>query len=185
MPEERKFLERPLAVVALIGGALGVVATIIGIYASLSTTAPAPAAPTDSVRVAECVRTHGLAQASERRDAGEGRWYFRSCAWPAPTGAAADGFSEITVRAEPGPGESEATGMTVAHIFTSTCRDLEAGYLFDNQGTLVPEQPVRLTKGETRRVEGGSIVTGAPAPGRDQFVVLSGARYNLDTVRCV
>ncbi len=185
MAEEKKFLERPLAVVALVGGALGVVATIIGIYASLTAGAPTPTGPADSARVAECVRAHGLAQVSERRDAGEGRWYFRACAWPAPTGAAADGFSEITVRTEPGPGESEATGMTVAHTFTSACRDLEVGYLFDNQGTLVPEQPVRLTKGETRRVEGGSIVSGAPAPGRDQFVVLSAARYSLDSVRCV
>lgn len=70
-------------------------------------------------------------------------------------------------------------------MLTSTCRDLEVGYLFDNQETLVPGQSVRLTRGETRRVEGTSIVTGADAPGRDQSVVLSSARYQLDSVRCV
>ncbi len=184
MTEERKFLERPLAVVALVGGALGVVATVIGILGNVFGGAtPTPAG--DGDRVADCVRAHGLAQPSERRDEGDGRWYFRACAWPAPTGAGGDGFSEVTVRTLEGPGESEATGMTVAHVLTSTCRDLEVGYLFDNQGTLVPEQPVRLTKGETRRVEGGSIVTAANAPGRDQSVVLSSARYQLDTVRCV
>ena len=184
MTEERKFLERPLAVVALVGGALGVVATVIGIIATLSGGAP-PTPAGDGARVTDCVRAHGLAQASERRDEGDGRWYFRACTWPAPTGAGGDGFSEVTVRTLDGPGVSEATGMTVAHVLTSTCRDLEVGYLFDNQGTLVPEQPVRLTKGETRRVEGGSIVTPADAPGRDQSVVLSSARYQLDTVRCV
>lgn len=184
MTEEKKFLERPLAVVALVGGTLGVVATVIGILSNLSGGAP-PAPAGDGARVADCVRAHGLAQPSERRDEGDGRWYFRACTWPAPTGAGADGFSEVTVRTLDGPGVSEANGMTVAHVLSSTCRDLEVGYLFDNQGTLVPEQPVRLTKGETRRVEGGSIVAPADAPGRDQSVVLSSARYQLDTVRCV
>ena len=184
MTGERKLLERPLAVLALVGGTLGVVATAIGIFGNLADAAPtAPGG--DGARIADCVRAHGLAQSSERRDEGDGRWYFRACAWPAPTGAGGDGFSEVTVCTFDGPGVSEATGMTVAHVLTSTCRDLEVGYLFDNQGTLVPEQPVRLTKGETRRVEGGSILTPAEAPGRDQSVVLSSARYQLDTVRCV
>jgi hypothetical protein len=183
MTEEKKFLERPLAVLALVGGTLGVVATGIGIYTSLA--GARPSVDTDATRVADCVRAHGLAQPSERRDEGDGRWYFRSCAWPAPVGAAADGFGEVTVRTLDGPGESEATGMTIAHVFTSTCRDLEVGYLFDNQGTFVPEQPVRLTKGETRRVEGGSVVPATDPLGRDQSVVLSAGRYQLDSVRCV
>lgn len=64
------------------------------------------------------------------------------------------------------------------------CPDQEVTYLFDNQVSLVPEQPVRLTKGEVRRVEGGSVATGVE-PGRDQFVVLSSLRYTLDGARCV
>ena len=73
--------------------------------------------------------------------------------------------------------------MTVADIYTSTCRELEVTYLFNNQGTFVPEQPVRLGKGEVRRVEGGSIVAGSPA-GRDQSVIYSSGRYRFDSVRC-
>jgi len=184
MSEETKFLERPLAVVALIGGVVGVVGTAVAIYTGLAGSPAPPTADPAPARVAECVRTHGLAQASEKRDLGDGRWYFRACSWPAPVGAGADGFSEITVATEPGPGQSEAEGMTSTHVFTSSCRDLEAGYLFDNQGTFVPEQPVRLTKGEARRVEGGSIVSGFQ-PGRDQSWVFTSGRYALDTVRCV
>lgn len=193
MAEEKKFLERPLAVVGLLGGIAGLMATLVALYTGLvgpPGSAPPVAQPQATVpdqtqtRVAECMRTHGLTQASEKREVREGKWYFRACGWPAPTGAGADGFSEITVSSEPGPGKSEAEGMTELHVFTATCRDLEVGYLFDNQGTFVPEQPVRLTKGEARRVEGGSLLP-AFQPGRDQFWVLSNARYALDTARCV
>lgn len=188
MTEEKKFLERPQAIVALIGGIVGVVGTAVAVFAALSPSSGATPAEDEAqaaqARVAECVRVHGLSQAVEKRDLGDGRSYFRSCVWPAPSGAGADGFAEITVATEPGPGQSEAEGMTELHVFTSTCRDLEAGYLFDNQGSFVPEQPVRLTKGEARRVEGGSIVPGHQ-PGRDQFWVFSSARYLLDAARCV
>ena len=30
----------------------------------------------------------------------------------------------------------------------STCDQIEARYLFDDQGTVVPEQPVHITKGQ-------------------------------------
>ena len=65
MTEEKKFLERPLAVLALVGGTLGVVATAIGIFRNLAGGAP-PAPAGDGARVADCVRAHGLAQPSER-----------------------------------------------------------------------------------------------------------------------
>ncbi|HEV7808375.1 MAG TPA: hypothetical protein VGO80_21390 [Solirubrobacteraceae bacterium] len=59
-------------------------------------------------------------------------------------------------------------------------------------GTFVLEQPVRLTKGEFRRVEGGSIWSSASdreaadlRPDHDQFIVLSAARYKLDSARCL
>ena len=41
MTEEKKFLERPLAVIGLVGGGLGVIATGIGIYTSLAGARPA------------------------------------------------------------------------------------------------------------------------------------------------
>jgi hypothetical protein len=70
------------------------------------------------------------------------------------------------------------------------CDDIEAGYLFDNMGTFVTED-VRLTKGEVRRVEDGSIWTPTTkldrelyTPARDEFIVLTNARYTLDTARC-
>ena len=40
MAEQRSFLERPLAVVALVGGVLGAVGTVVAIVTSLGAVAP-------------------------------------------------------------------------------------------------------------------------------------------------
>ena len=109
MAEQRSFLERPLAVVALVGGVLGAVGTVVAIVTSLG--AVAPDQPRDDLaqaRVSACVSAHGLTEPSQTQQLDEGRWYFRACSWPAPAGAGADGFSEITVFTEAGPGTSEA-----------------------------------------------------------------------------
>ncbi len=183
----KKFLERPLAVVTLIASLLGIATAVV----TLSGIAGGDENGKLD-RIGECISEHGLAQASERKDVAEGRVLFRACEDPPPPGAASDGFTEITVASNLGPGESEAEGLTIAEVFTSTCRDIEASYLFDNMGTFVPEQPVRLTKGEVRRVEGGSIwfprdeqEAQIYAPGRDEFIVMSAGRYKLDSARCV
>ena len=59
--EEKKFLERPLAVVALVGGVVGVLGTGVAIYVSLAGLAagqPTSADPT--ARVTDCIKAHGL-----------------------------------------------------------------------------------------------------------------------------
>lgn len=184
------FLERPRAIVGLVGGLVGIVAALVGIFG-------VPGGEEDGTkddtkeRIAACVREHDLPRASEKRRVGEGRWVFRRCAWPAPPGAAGDGFSEITVASRPGPGASEAEGLTVADVFTTTCRDVDATYLFDNMGAL-ESQSLRVSKGEIRRVEGGSVWSPRGTdeeaiftPRRDESVVLSSGRYELDAARCV
>jgi hypothetical protein len=57
-------------------------------------------------------------------------------------------------------------------------------------GTFVAEATFRLTKGEVRRVEGGSIwllrtneESEIYSPRRDEFVVISNRRYQIDTAR--
>jgi hypothetical protein len=96
------------------------------------------------------------------------------------------------VASKDGPGQSEAEGLTIADVFTTECRDIKVTYLFDNQGTFVVEKPVLLTKGEIRRIEGGSIWQPRTAEEvsiftlrRDESIVLSKGRYILDSVRCV
>lgn len=122
--QEKPFLARPLAIVTLVGGVLGLFATAVGIYTGLaganshqpSAAAPAStsaAALSEAARVSECQHTHGLSAPTERREMGEGEWYLRACSWPAPDGAFPDGLSEITLRSEPGPGQSEVEGGSI------------------------------------------------------------------------
>jgi TIR domain len=150
----------------------------------------------EAQRVQACRDTHALSKASTKRvesdDRESYRAVFEACAWPPVPGADGDGFSQITVASNPGPGQSEAEGLTVRDVFTSECRDLEVRYLFDNQGTFVADKPLRLRKGEIVRVEGGSVWQPRTAeeaeiygPRRDEIVVLSNLRYNVDSARCV
>jgi hypothetical protein len=187
-PARRPFLERPVAIVTLIGGCLGIltaIATVFGLPGGSDDEGEQP-------RIVACLADHGLSQAVDKTEVAAGRIVFRACVWPPPPGAANDGFTEITMASREGPGRSEAEGLTVADVFTTACRDIEVRYLFDNMGTFVPEQPVRVTKGEIRRVEGGSIwfprnrqEAEIYSPRRDEFVVLSAGRYRIDSARCV
>jgi hypothetical protein len=183
----RPFLERPVTLVTLVGGILGIAVALVTLW-------PSGDGPQDEkqAKVEACLTDHGLEDSIQRTEFAEGRVVFRGCQWPPPAGAAADGFTEITVASREGPGESEAEGMTVADVFTTECADIEAQYLFDNMGTFVPEEPVRLTKGEIRRVEGGSVwfprdelEASIYTPRRDEFIVMSALRYRLDSVRCI
>lgn len=187
----RKFLERPAAVVTLIGGVLGIITATLTLFGVFGGDDRTIGRESKQEKITACVTEHGLSRSAERKEISEGRVVFRGCAWPPPPGSESDGFTEITVASREGPGASEAEGLTVADVVTTSCRDIEIRYLFDNMGTFVPEQPVRLTKGEIRRVEGGSIwrprtnqEASAYDPGRDQSVVLSASRYKLDTARC-
>jgi len=189
----RPFLERPIAIVTLVGGLLGTVTVVLALAGlpSGSSDDGNDGADTPAARIDRCVAHHGLRAARDKDRLAPDRIVFRGCVWPASLGVAEDGFFEITSLSRPGPGRSEAEGLTVADVLTTPCRDIEVRYLFDNMGTFVPEQPVQLTKGEIRRVEGGSIWTPRNeteaaefTPGRDQFTVLSAGRYRLDSARC-
>jgi TIR domain len=182
---------RRVPLLATILGGLLLVVAVAAVVSIVVASGDGNGTPTSQERVDACIDDHGLSESSERDQVAEGRVVFRGCAWPPPPGAENDGFSEIAVASNEGPGDSEAEGLTVADTFTTTCDDIEAGYLFDNMGTFVTED-VRLTKGEVRRVEDGSIWTPTTrlerelyTPARDQFIVLSNARYSLDVAQCI
>jgi hypothetical protein len=68
----------------------------------------------------------------------------------------------------------------------------EQGRVFNNQATFVPDEPVLLSKGEVRRVEGGSVWNPSDdaeaaefSHGRDESIVMSNHRYVIDKARCV
>ena len=201
--EGSSFLHRPTAVVTLISGVVGIASAVIGIVVTFSgddnSGSEKPPNQAGQVKpdaaaepVEHCMVEHGLERAYEKNEGGTaGTILFRQCSWPAPNGAQTDGYAEVAVTSFDGPGQSEAEGMTVADVVRSTCRDVQLVYLFDNQGTYVQEEPVTLSKGEIRRVEGGSLwFPTSPSeasrfkPGRDESMIMSNGRYKLDSARC-
>jgi hypothetical protein len=193
------FLHRPTAVVTLIAGVAGIASAVVGIVVAFSgndnsSSEKSSGQDKPDAAVERCTVEHGLERAYEKNEGGTaGTILFRQCSLASGQwGAEADGYAEVAVTSYDGPGKSEAEGLTVADAVRSTCRDVELIYLFDNQGTFVQEEPITLSKGEIRRVEGGSLwFPGSPSeasrfkPGRDQSMIMSNHRYMLDSARCV
>lgn len=184
------FLHRPVAIVSLIGGILGIVTGAAGVFGLFSSDQPSGGGA--DAKIEQCMAAHGLSNPQTRREMGPDRLLFRACAWPPPFGAESDGFMEITAVRRSGPGNSEAEGLTAADVVTSECRDLEIVYLFDDMGTFVVDDPIRISKGEIRRVEGGSVwhprnarEASVYTPRRDEVIVMANERYKLDRVRCI
>ncbi len=182
----RPYLERPVAVVTLIGGVIGICTFV------LSVSGFSPNRKNAQERIEVCKGAHGLSSSITRVETNPGQVLFSGCVWPPPFGADSDGFTEITVASRNGPGQSEAEGLTVADVFTTSCKAIEANYRFSSQGSFVADEPIRLATGEIRRVEGGPIwmprnaqEAASFSPRRDESVILSNTRYELATVRCI
>lgn len=202
-----QFLQRPSVIVSLLAGLVGIATGVLTLTGALSggtndrtttTLSPAtssstsPALDTASARIDACMKGHGLAQTIQKDTIATGRILVRQCVWPPPVGAAPDGYTQIALAIDSGPGRSEAEGLTVANLFSSECQNIELSYLFNNQGTFTPSRPFRVSKGEIRRVEDGSVwrprsdaEASTYSARRDQFIVLSNMRYQFDTARCV
>jgi hypothetical protein len=186
----RRFLERPTAILGLIGTSVGIAVGGLALVHAL--TGGGDDLAGRQARIRACVSDHGLARAVVAERANPGQLLFRRCTWPPPTGADPDGFTEITVTRGPGPGRSEAEGLTVADVYASSCPRIEARYLFNSMGTFEPAvAPVRLARGEVRRVENGAVWHPRTAqeasiytPHGDQATILSNSRYRPDSVTC-
>lgn len=205
--QRASFLQRPVAIVTLVAGVIGTATgavTLYGLFHShhksdrdVSINATGPTAPpttedASARRIDACVRNHGLTQTIQKEQVETDRVLVRQCAWPPAVGAAPDGYAEIALAIGTGPGKSEAEGLTVSNTFTTECQNLELTYLFSFMGTFVPNRPFRISKGEIRRVEDGSIwkprtdtEASIYTPRRDQSLVMSNTRYRFDTARCV
>jgi hypothetical protein len=192
------FLHRPVAIVTVISGIVGTLTAVIGLVVTLGGNGNDTSNGNDTraaTATKDCVEQHRLSSEYQKDMGVPGAGdtiLFRQCAWPPPHGADADGYSEISVSSKDGPGQNEAEGLTVADYLSSNCRDIRAVYLFHNMGTLVPEEPILIGKGEIRRVEGGSIWQPRNdyeamqfSPGRDESIIMSNLRYTIESAQCV
>jgi hypothetical protein len=114
---------------------------------------------------------------------------LQRCEWPPKPWSDPDGYSQISVQATLGPGESEASDANTADIIKSPCRLLEVVYSIAAQGhqesfpegkwTSKPSRAVYYFKGEEYRDELNFYYD------HDELVVLRNSKVRLDRVRCV
>jgi hypothetical protein len=83
-------------------------------------------------RIAACERLHGMSRQSVFTTASNG-YVARACAWPPPSYADSDGYTEITVESVPIPEGSEASGSWVDRI-VGPCATFRLAYFAQNQG---------------------------------------------------
>ena len=195
-PDGGDRLHRASRIVSLVGGILAIPAAIAGIVYGAIQLRGSPA--TTTLQQPNCVAAHGLDSAHEvtevdvNASSGDyGAWTVRECSLPPPEGADPDGYSTISITAGPGPGLTEAEGMTVAFRFESRCERLEAAFTFESQGTREVEDPIRIDQQDVLRVEGGQPVFLEDPELRYQFkprryesIILGNTRYGFDDVSC-
>ena len=115
---------------------------------------------------------------------------LRWCDWPPRPWSDGDGYSEISVQATIGPGETEASSANIADVIKSSCDRLKISYSIAAQG--YQESLPAFTSQPNRTVwHDGRAYRTPPQPRlnfyfeRDELVVLRNAKIRLDRVKCV
>ncbi|HTJ36004.1 MAG TPA: Hsp70 family protein [Dactylosporangium sp.] len=169
--------------------------------AGVGTTTPAAptskAAPTKDLqaeaatKVADCERQHKMTKAKQTDDNGAGVQQFKTCEWPPSKLADADGYWEIIVNSVQGPGDSEATGMSIADRVNGPCETFEMTYDYGHMGESSHLQPFKVPRGSIwiTTVNGGERWDGDRSTlpfyqDRDEAVVLTSGHYGLVTAAC-
>jgi hypothetical protein len=154
-----------------------------------------------------CEKQHGLKTAFEKTDSTETtpaadgapekfveHVDFRSCSWPRTRYADPDGYFEIKVRSDNGPGDSEASGTDEADRITAPCPQLLVTYQFGAMGDYRNLTPFRVNADTVVSVEDAKLWTPPNGnvgetlpfyPDAGEFVVLRSGRYIIANAKCL
>jgi hypothetical protein len=153
---------------------------------------------TAAAAVDECKRSHGMKFERERLDLPSSD-VFRQCTWPPPSYADRDGFVEITVTREDGPGEYEATGCTVIERVRGPCRTFSIAYNITHMGDNTHLEPIRVNPVAVVDADGRTcdewrccsdlkqdwlLWMGGRWPERNEALVVRNAHISLSSVEC-
>lgn len=140
-------------------------------------------------RVQAAMRAHGMARASDCARVDDRTVVYRTCEWPPPRYADPDGYHEVRVAEEEGPGRCEADGTNYADRITTNSPAVELSYSFGSQGYYAHEAPFRACQGDVLMSNGESYDDRhGPIPfypDRDEIVVLHNGKHSLDRVKCL
>jgi hypothetical protein len=161
---------------------------------------PPPPTPTATAveaaqAVRACERLHGLTRAMDRRPAREMRhgepfdttaYRWRSCAWPPPPGAEADGYSEFVQEQVYDPRFSEAENPIDDVWYGGDCTHFEVHLVAVKTGGNLPFT-VRVRAGERRYLDNSEAERGAYRDGLapDEAVVRHSGGEVVRRVRCL
>jgi hypothetical protein len=176
-----------------LGAAIGIAAGVATIATSIYALWPDTPEPDAAEQVRSCIAQHGLSRAQDQLARGADTTVYATCIWPAPEFADDDGYIEIAVRSDAGPGDFEASGETIADRIASRCLELEVAYSFGLQGAFERQPPFLVQRGLIMTLAG----TAGPElwkgeqralpfyPDRDETVILHSSRTRLDYARCI
>ncbi len=149
--------------------------------------------------VARCRADHEIPGDRAQRYNADARYpqLFNDCDWPAPPGAGADGYSEISVRSVDVPGTSGAEMISSVQVFTTSCEFVSLLYGYGSMNSVSPDPypPVVVQTGVESTVSvPDTEIVGLPGDlaelmvgdlvGADLYA-LPGGRDELLEARCV
>jgi hypothetical protein len=160
--------------------------------AATAATSPYPGAQAEAAaKVESCEAQHKMSKATQPVDNGAGTREFETCEWPPSNLADADGFWEIRVISDQGPGSDEASGMDDADRISGPCQKFSMTYDYRHMGGVDHLRPFTVDRGAIfiTTNDGGEIWTGDQATlpfnqDRNEAVVLTSGNYLLDGVAC-
>ena len=149
-----------------------------------------------SAQASVCIAAHHLTAASDSQTALGAApirnvTTYRSCTWPPPTYAAADGYSEVVVTSYAWADHPEVTAASAPDVVRSACAELELRYNFQKQGPTTTTPPLRLARGAVVDIFGkpwpppGSTETLPFAHTTADVVVVHNLSYEVASARCV
>jgi hypothetical protein len=144
-----------------------------------------------ATKVQSCEAQHKMTGATQTVGGGTDTQEFQTCEWPPSKLADADGFLEIRVNSDQGPGTDEASGMDVADRIYGPCQKFAVTYDYGHMGDLRHLQPFTVERGAIAitTYDGGEAWTGDRStlpfyPDRDEAIVLTSGHYGLVNVAC-
>ncbi len=147
----------------------------------------------DAQQVLACEKAHEMTRAHETMKHSKKTLVYRSCEWPRPDTAEADGYPELRQRAAEGPNTTSEwpIGPYAMRITSDTCKSYTV-WVSASGGTFktYPQEPFTLRANEVRTAENkvwhdSSDVSQLPfLRQRDEAVLLTNDHYGIDRIAC-
>ncbi len=166
------------------------VPTTSTIRTTLATTTTINAQVVAATQVDKCEQGHQMtSQFTQTSSSNTGSQEFEGCEWPPSSATQSDGYWEVKIFSQPGPGTSEASGSNMTFVLNPTCKNVTVTLQFGLQGATSALAPIVLTTGEITSAENlGQVWTGTvpyPYVPSNDIAILTNSSYSIEDASCV